>query len=108
MSVQLSQISQKDLDKKNSIKSLIESRRQMYGSVTVRSVLTREQGGEVRNTLTLFEVRHKTDSVPEQQTYNYPYCTLTIRTMSLDDLVEALEDLVTKGRLEIEGVTGLD
>jgi len=107
MSVQLSQISQKDLDKKNSIKSLLESRRQMYGSVTVRSVLTREQG-EFRNTLTSFEARHKTDSVPEHQTYNYPYCTLAIRTITIDDLVEALEDLVTKGRLEIEGVTKLD
>src|SRR3989475_6813229 len=107
MSVQLAQISQRDLDKKNSIKSLIEGRRHIYGSVTIRTVLTREQG-EVRNTITLFEARHRADPVPEQQTYNYPNCTLAIRTISLDDLLEAVEDLVTRGRLEIEGVTELD
>jgi len=79
----------------------------MYGSVTVRTVLTREQG-EVRNTITLFEPRHKADASPEQKTYNYPYCTLALRTISLDDLVATVEDLVTRGRLKIEGVTGLD
>src|SRR2546426_6209767 len=107
MTVQLSQISQRDLEKVKSIKSLIGSRRQMYGSVTVRTVLTREQG-EVRNTITLFEAQHRGDPVPEQKTYNYPYCTLAVRTISLEELVEAVEDLVTRGRLDIEGVTELD
>src|SRR5437667_6860739 len=107
MTVQISQISQKDLEKMKSIKSLIESRRHTYGSVTVRTVLTREQG-EAKNTITLFEARHRTDPIPEEQTYNYPNCTLAIRTISLDDLVEAVEDLVTRGKLEVEGLTELD
>src|SRR5438445_11634385 len=100
MTVQISQISQKDLEKMKSIKSLIESRRHMYGSVTVRTVLTREQG-EVKNTITVFEAQYRADPLREQQTFNYPYCTLAIRTISLDEFVEGVEDLVTKGKLEI-------
>ena len=107
MTVQISQISQKDLEKMKSIKSLIESRRHMYGSVTVRTVLTREPG-ELKTTITLFEARHRADPAPEDQTYEYPYCTLAIRTISLDDLKEAVDDLVIRGRLKIEGVTELD
>ncbi len=106
MTVQVGQISQADLDKKTRFLSLLESRRKMYGSVAVTTVLVKERA-EWKNSFTIFEVRHRDDPPMEDKTHIYPNFTLAKRSISLDELAEIVEDLVTKGKLKIKDLPEL-
>jgi hypothetical protein len=106
MTVQVGQISQKDLEKKRRILSLLESRKKTYGSVAVKTVLVKDHG-EWKNSFTIFEVLHRDDPPIEDKTHIYPNFTISRRSISLDELAEIVEDLVTKGRLKIRDLPEL-
>ena len=106
MTVQVGQISQVDLEKKTRVLSLLETRRKTYGSVAVKTVLLKE-GGEWKNSLTIFEVLHKEDPLRKEETYSYPNFTLAKRNISLDELGEIVENLVLRGRIKIKDLPEL-
>lgn len=103
---QVGQVSQADLERKTRILSLLESRRRMYGSVAVTAVLARERG-EWKNSFTIFEVRHRDEPRAEERTHIYPNCTLAKRSISLDELAEIVENLLTKGKLKVKDLPEL-
>lgn len=96
-------ISEFDLEKKGSLISLLGQRKHMYGSVTLKSVLAKQQG-EWKNSFTLLQVLHRKEESISDETYRYPNCIVAKRSLSVDELIAMVEDLVTNAKLRINGV----
>lgn len=106
MTFQVGQISQSDLEKKTRILSLLESRRKTYGSVAVKTVLVKDRD-EWRNSITIFEIRHREELPTNDETHLYPNFMLARRSISLDELGQLVQGLVTTGRIRIKDLPEL-
>jgi len=80
----------------------VEQRRKTYGSAVVKVILLRPQNQtEWKNSLTLVHFNHKDQPPENDETFRYPNCVLAKRSLTVDQFVQLVGDIVTSGKMKL-------
>jgi hypothetical protein len=99
------QPTQLDVDQLARFRSVMEHRKKTYGFATLKIVLVRYPGqAEWKNSMTLAHFNHKDQTAEKDETFRYPNCIIARRSLTVDDFVQLVRDIVTSGIMKVEDI----